>query len=567
MTLAPGVDPPQEPPPAPRPEGGGPPAVGPPTARPRGPAARLLHFAGSRWRRLQARLPWLTLRSRRGKFLALFLVSGFASALTVGGVVAVGWTETADFCGRCHTMDPELKAHAISPHRELACAECHVEPGMEGWIRAKLNGTRQLVQLVTGTFPTPIPPPGHGDLPPTDQTCRRCHEVASLVKDGGPVKMVLETRFAEDEANTRESVALLLRPAGLGGTSATRGVHWHIDSDVRYSSTDRRSQRIQLVTVTDRLGTTATYVAVGEVTLASKVKPDIDRLLANNPLVQMDCIDCHNRIGHRVPSLAEAVDEAMELEKVDPTLPYIKREAMAKLSAEYTSIAEAETAIDQITDFYAQQYPLVAVGKPVAVQRAVDQLKRIYNLVATPAMRVSASTYPDNLGHQSSPGCFRCHDGGHFKVVDGALSKEAIPSACATCHTFPQVGNESSTFLIGQRPQSHTDRLWLFNHRRLAQGADPTGTSCGQCHTPSSCQACHDSPAINVPHTDMIFSHAAVIREQGIQACVLCHQSPSCERCHVNGVPGLTPGSPRPTVPGRQGGVLPDGPLWRRLLT
>jgi hypothetical protein len=502
------------------------------------------------------------------------MVAGFASALTVGGVVAVGWTETADFCGRCHTMDPELKAHAISPHRELACAECHVEPGLEGWVRAKLNGTRQLVQLVTGTFPTPIPPPGHGDLPPSDQTCRRCHEVDSLVKEGGPVKMVLATRFEEDEQNTRESVALLLRPAGLGGESATRGAHWHIDSDVEYSSTDRRSQTIQVVTVTDRLGTTTTYVAASKVTLAARVQPDIDRLLAASPLVRMDCIDCHNRIGHRVPSVADAVDDAMDLGTIDPSLPYIKREAMARLSADYPSIDAADAAIDELSAFYTSKYPLVAYGKPVTIQRAVDELKQIYNLVATPAMRVSASTYPDNLGHQNSPGCFRCHDGGHFKVVNGALTNEAIPSSCATCHTFPQVGRETSTFLIGQRPQSHDDRLWLFDHKRLAGSADPTSTSCGQCHTRSYCQACHDSPAVNVPHTDMLFRHAAVIREQGVQACALCHQGPSCERCHVDGVPGLTPGSSQPTVPAgtARPSLAPSGTgaaetpiLWRRL--
>jgi nitrate/TMAO reductase-like tetraheme cytochrome c subunit len=523
---------------------------------------------------LRARAPWLSLRSRRGKLLALFLVAGFASVFTVGGVVAIGWTETADFCGRCHTMDPELKAHAISPHRELTCAECHVEPGVEGWIRAKLNGTRQLVQLVTGTFPTPIPPPGHGDLPPTDQTCRRCHEVASLVKNTGPVKMVLATRFQEDEQNTRETVALLLRPAGLGGISATRGAHWHIDSDVEYSSTDRRSRTIEVVTVTDRLGTMTTYLAASEATLAARVQPDIDRLLAANPLVRMDCIDCHNRIGHRIPSLAEAVDEAMELEKIDPSLPYIKREAIARLSVDYATIEDGEAAIDEIVGFYKSKYPLIAVGKPVTVQRAIDELKAIYALVATPAMRVSASTYPDNLGHQNSPGCFRCHDGGHFKVVDGAVSNEPIPSACATCHTFPQVGNETSTFLVGQRPQSHADRLWLFNHDRIAQTSDPSATSCGQCHTRSYCENCHNSPAVNVPHADMLFSHAAVIRRQGVQACVLCHQGPSCQRCHVTGVPGLTSG----LVPGAAGSApfAPaskpvdqdsrlDGPIWRRL--
>src|SRR6185503_239454 len=109
-------------------------------------------------------------------------------------------------------------------------------------------------------------------------------------------------------------------------------------------------------------------------------------------------IDCHNRIGHRVPSVSEAVDQAMELEKIDPSLPYIKREAMARLSTEFESAGDAEASIDQLASFYRSKVPLVATGKPVTVQRAVEELKAIYNLVATPAMRVSASTYPDNLG-------------------------------------------------------------------------------------------------------------------------------------------------------------------------
>ncbi len=67
------------------------------------------------------------------------------------------WTETADFCGRCHTMAPELAAYEAGPHRDVACAECHVEPGIAGWIKAKLNGTRQLVEVVLGTFPDADP--------------------------------------------------------------------------------------------------------------------------------------------------------------------------------------------------------------------------------------------------------------------------------------------------------------------------------------------------------------------------------------------------------------------------
>ena len=58
----------------------------------------------------------------------------------------------------CHTMDPELKAYAMSPHKEVACAECHVEPGVAGFVKAKANGTKQLIDIITGKYPTPSRP-------------------------------------------------------------------------------------------------------------------------------------------------------------------------------------------------------------------------------------------------------------------------------------------------------------------------------------------------------------------------------------------------------------------------
>ena len=92
------------------------------------------------------------LSSRRGLFVLVVLVGALGATFTIGTVVAVQWTETADFCGRCHTMGPELKAYEMSPHREVACVECHTEPGIAGWVKAKVNGTKQLVEVLTGTF-------------------------------------------------------------------------------------------------------------------------------------------------------------------------------------------------------------------------------------------------------------------------------------------------------------------------------------------------------------------------------------------------------------------------------
>ena len=44
-------------------------------------------------------------------------------------------------------------------------------------------------------------------------------------------------------------------------------------------------------------------------------------------------------------------------------------------------------------------------------------------------MKVTFGVYPDNLGHMTSNGCFRCHDGSHT-AKDGAT----ISADCEYCH-------------------------------------------------------------------------------------------------------------------------------------
>jgi hypothetical protein len=46
-------------------------------------------------------------------------------------------------------------------------------------------------------------------------------------------------------------------------------------------------------------------------------------------------------------------------------------------------------------------------------------------------MKVKWNTYPNHIGHQDSPGCFRCHDNKH-KTDTG----EKIGKKCSTCHNI-----------------------------------------------------------------------------------------------------------------------------------
>lgn len=462
----------------------------------------------------------------------LAVVAGVAAILTLAGVAMTKWTETASFCGRCHTMTPELKAYAMSPHREVPCAECHVEPGVTGFIKAKVRGTKQLFEVVTGSFPKPIPPPDHGELPSVKDTCLKCHAIDETSSSGDPVKLVLRPRYRSDRANTRETIAILLRPAGLGAGTGTRGVHWHVKEHVEFASSDPRAQKIDWVGVSFDDGTKKQYLAGSAVSISSHVRPDIARIKRTEHVRTMDCIDCHNRAGHAIPSVSRQIDDAIAAGRIDRAIPYIKRDGVRLLSGDYASLAAADRAIAAIRRTYAMKYPLVLKMRGSGVTGSIRELKQIYRLVATPEMRVASATYVNNLGHQSSPGCFRCHDGGHYRVVGGRLTTETIPWACATCHTFPQVGARVSDVLFYGAPKEHKERLWVFNHRSDVASVDPAGTSCGACHTRTYCENCHNSGAVKVRHTEMLYRHAKAIERSDVQSCTYCHQPVYCMKCH-----------------------------------
>jgi nitrate/TMAO reductase-like tetraheme cytochrome c subunit len=492
-------------------------------------------------------------RSRTGIFALLLVVGALGFAAVWTGVTLIQWTETASFCGRCHQMGPELAAYDAGPHRDVTCGECHVEPGVEGWIKAKLNGTKQLIQVITGLYPKPVPPPDHTDLPPVADTCLRCHSLERLAT----VNLVTRTTFTEDQANTRQFVGLMIRPGSGDVADMNRSVHWHVLSDVQFRAPAANAQKVDYVAVTRSDGTIEEYIAQDKVGVAEDVGPDIAKIKATEPDRKVDCITCHNRVGHPIPNPGLSTDARLVAGQIDPSLPFIKREAMRILWSAFPDVPTADAEADKLTSFYSLNYPGVAATQATAIGQAVAQIKLLYRLAATPDMKVTAASYPDNLGHLDFPGCFRCHDGGHFLVKDAAVTKEVIPSTCDTCHTFPQIGTAIASLPLGQPPSTHADPLYVFTHRSVATSVDPGGQSCGGCHARDYCVNCHKTGAVTVKHDTMMTNHAQVIRDQGNGACAYCHQPVYCARCHAEKVLPVT--APFITQPQ---GAVPSGLSW-----
>ena len=147
----------------------------------------------------------------------------------------------------------------------------------------------------------------------------------------------------------------------------------------------------------------------------------------------MDCIDCHNQPTHVFHLPAEAMDDAMAAGRISPALPYVKKEGVALLQQKYASQSVASQKItDGLEQFYKEKYPAIFDPQHTEISKAAKAVVAIYCQNVFPKMKVTWGTYPNNLGHMSFPGCFRCHGTLHAATDPSKM----VPQDCGTCHNL-----------------------------------------------------------------------------------------------------------------------------------
>ncbi len=323
--------------------------------------------------------------------------------------------ETVEFCGTvCHSvMEPEHTAFQRSSHSRLTCADCHIGPGADWFVKSKLDGAWQIVSVALDLYPRPIPTPLH-DLRPARETCEQCHWPTRFVGD----TLTIRKHYDEDEANTELTTALLLKVGGLAG-QRSHGIHWHVDPDVkiRYRSDETREDIYEVE-----------YTHADEDT---KVFRDRKAPEEGGLWREMDCVDCHNRPSHNYQAPDDEIDVALRDGLLDTSLPYIKKEGLRIIDAKYASHEEArQTITAELKSYYAENYPDVATDRADDVAEAANVLGDIYSVNVFPQMEVWWNTYPEHIGHERSDGCFRCH-GRRLRTEE----RETISRDCDVCHS------------------------------------------------------------------------------------------------------------------------------------
>lgn len=338
------------------------------------------------------------------------------------------YMDSPQFCGQsCHVMHPEYTAYKISAHSHVACVDCHIGSGASSYFAAKVNGTKQLIEVtvhpmahlaphVIPDYPRPIPSPVM-NLRPAREICEGCHTPAKFIGD----KLIVKSSFADDEQNTETQTVFILHLGGQDSLSHLTGIHGVHLGHIEYITTDTSRTTIPWVQRRNSDGTDTVFAASA---LKGSV-PSGERRV-------MDCIDCHNRAAHTFEVPEDAINRAMEDGSISPSLPWIHKKGLELLKADYKSQAEAGAAIPrQLEAFYNSGYPDVMTAKAGLVRAAAKELVDLYSQNVFPDMHVTWGTHPNNIGHMNYPGCFRCHDGDHV-AKDGAT----ITQDCAACHNL-----------------------------------------------------------------------------------------------------------------------------------
>ena len=362
-------------------------------------------------------------RARRAFFAFLTITFLFICASAFGSYKAYEFSESDNFCGEaCHSvMKPEYVAYKAGAHARVGCVHCHVGPGAGWYVRSKLSGAYQLYSVSFNKYPRPITTPVH-NLRPAPETCEQCHWPEKFF--GAQLKTF--NHYAYNEKNTHRQTRMLLNVGGGSpSTGQVAGIHWHMNiaNTIDYISTDSQRQAIPWVRIKDRNGNVVEY--------HDRIRPLTKQQIDAAAKRRMDCVDCHNRPAHVYLPPDVALDQSFAAGRLDPSLPFLKREAAAALNKSYATEAEAVRSIAASLDgFYQTNYGQIYSQKNNAVKGAIDETQRIFKTYFFPEMKTNWATHPNNIGHLYSSGCFRCHDGEH--VSD---SGKVIRNDCDICHT------------------------------------------------------------------------------------------------------------------------------------
>jgi nitrate/TMAO reductase-like tetraheme cytochrome c subunit len=356
---------------------------------------------------------------RRGIDIVLIFTVINMLVVSIASYRGAAYMDSPEFCGAsCHVMHPEYAAYQVSAHAHVACVDCHIGSGAASYFQAKVNGTKQLIEVtlrpIAGsapklipTYPTPIPSPVH-NLRPARYICEECHTPAKFIGE----KMLVKSNFADDEKNTETQSVVVLHLGGRDSLSHLSGIHGVHLGHIEYVDTDESRTTIPWVEKFNADGSKTVYASSS----SNGVMPQGERRT-------MDCIDCHNRAAHTMQTAEDALNRAMNEHAVSPALPHLNRHIKRRGAPTRMPLhddARFDSSSFLLNSDVRQHLGLGFVhSQQVVASRTVirdllpARLIRVVTVVASEASRVA---HVPNMVRMRSPG--HLHLGKHVVRID-----------------------------------------------------------------------------------------------------------------------------------------------------
>ena len=292
-------------------------------------------------------------------------------------------------CGPCGALEREHRVLHDLPHDDSraegqcrrrrtatsTAASATSAPGVVGFVKAKWGGTKELYSLVTDTYPRPI----HADRATVARRRGHVHGVPLRgVPDrvrgpdaAHPAARVQERREQHGGDRGARAAGQLRRsgprPRTRPRSAACTGT-WSRTSPTcaPRTPTGDRPGRVD-AGPTGRSTSTSGPRSSG---WPSNVAPDIARLTKDATWQTMDCIDCHNRVGHETPSAGAS--------RSTPRSPRARSTRACRTSgatpwpcsaASYDSTEQANATFDAYAAEFNAKYPLENAKQQHAARR------------------------------------------------------------------------------------------------------------------------------------------------------------------------------------------------------
>jgi hypothetical protein len=449
----------------------------------------------------------------------------------------------------------------------VECVECHIGRGfIATQLSRKAGDIQHITSLAFKSYEFPI---RADNMRPARDSCEKCHFPEKFSDDS---LREIKT-YRDDIENTPISIYLTLKTGG--GTKRLglgRGIHWHVENNVLFYTTDPEEQDIPYIRVELDDGSVIEY---------TDIEADIDpKGIEPSDLKQMDCITCHNRITHLVLPPEATVDQLLSRGVISTSIPEIRRKAIEVYSILYKTTEIGLNGIAGLDGYYQAVYPDFYGDNSEQVQSAIEALQSAYADSVFPENKSDWTTHSNNIGHKDAPGCLRCHDGKHLSNAG-----EAIRLECNVCHSIPVVAGPSDfvaeiEISRGPEPETHLNPNWITLHRDVF---DPTCQNCHSVEDPGgisdisfcSNSACHgnvweyagfDAPGLReilLPQLPEPTEPVEVAGPLTFSATIGPMLDSSCGACHgAEGLSGLSTSSYESTIAGGNSGpgIVPGDP-------